>query len=960
MLDNWMWWGPSGEILPPGPQLLLDERQIHCFVGPHNPHLSHYLLSASRHPQVVTTELEKEVAAGRVLGPFVKIPIASFRSSGLGAIPKKNGKWRMILHLSAPYGGSVNDGIHEEQFPVHYATVDDAVDLISRFGTGAILAKIDLKAAFRMVSIHPDDWDLLGMQWQGSFYMYLDTCLPFGLRSAPFLFNQFAEVLHWILHNNYQVDAVHFLIVGAPGADQCAIISPIDPEATRISFLGIMLDSEAQILSLPQDKLEYILHRVHSWLGRRSATKRELLSLISRLSFASKVVTAGRLLFLRRLIDLSNGQQVAPSRPTLLGSQGRSCLQELFAILAAAGTWHHKLTGRRVIFHCDNLAVVHAWPILSPRWCLHTWPDYRGKAGSPCEQVPGTRYCRCISGGDPTLPVLLSHSHGQQAKAKRKKNSAGSPVEEQRNEFLKGTRKGRRVLDVQKKLDVIEMLDKGKTQREVAAQLGVSKTQVLNISRCRAALYKRQLTSKVAKFGKFADIDKAVFDWFCRVRTPVGLRKPLPVSLAALQACARHEARLRNVHNFKASDGWVRRWRKRFNVPPSVHLHGEAGDICLIDAEKKMDVLRSQLSEGGYALQNIFNMDETGLFYRALPKRSYVLPDVDVRQKGRGTKALTAKDRVTLVLCCNATGTCKVAPLMIGTSKNPRCFKKQRPPFPYTSQPNAWSDGERFKFWFNDVFLPCIRKSKVALLLDGFSGHCKDIGDPKGQVSVLFFPPNLTSMYQPLDQGIISAVKCTYKYCVLDRLLTGIDKYDELHLMASHIVAGCRGLEYCLPPNLLDTAIIWKKAWDELDQSVIVSCWVHSHCLPVTDEAIVASEHRDYRKATTDSIVTKMCDQLKSLDLQSDSTVGTLQSIGILDAVSAVGKGDTSLMEKWIDVEDDQEVAASIELQVLDKIWMKLQLNSLMMVVVVVMMMMMKVTMAWRSLLSQKNSVKKC
>ena len=90
--------------------------------------------------------------------------------------------------------------------------------------------------------------------------------------------------------------------------------------------------------------------------------------------------------------------------------------------------------------------------------------------------------------------------------------------------------------------------------------------------------------------------------------------------------------------------------------------------------------------------------------------------------------------------------------------------------------------------------------------------------------------------------------------------------------------------------------------------------------LPVTDEAIVASEHRDYRKATTDSIVTKMCDQLKSLDLQSDSTVGTLQSIGILDAVSAVGKGDTSLMEKWIDVEDDQEVAASIELQVLDKI----------------------------------------
>lgn len=75
----------------------------------------------------------------------------------------------------------------------------------------------------------------------------------------------------------------------------------------------------------------------------------------------------------------------------------------------------------------------------------------------------------------------------------------------------------------------------------------------------------------------------------------------------------------------------------------------------------------------------------------------------------------------------------------------------------------------------------------MALLLDG---HCKDIADPKGQVSVLFFPPNVTLMYQPLDQDIISAVKCTYKYYVLDRLLASIDNYDELQLMASHIVGG--------------------------------------------------------------------------------------------------------------------------------------------------------------------------
>ena len=142
----------------------------------------------------------------------------------------------------------------------------------------------------------------------------------------------------------------------------------------------------------------------------------------------------------------------------------------------------------------------------------------------------------------------------------------------------------------------------------------------------------------------------------------------------------------------------------------------------------------------------------------------------------------------------------------------------------------TWLWRLKVKFWFNDVFLPCTRKwtdSKVALLLDGSLA----IADPKGKVTVLFFPPNLTSMYQ---QGTISAVKCTYKYCILDRLLASIDKYNESQLMPSRIVAGRRGLEYCLPPNLLDTAIICKKAWDELDQSVIVSCWVHSHCLPAS------------------------------------------------------------------------------------------------------------------------------
>ena len=112
-------------------------------------------------------------------------PFVNLRTSGLGAAPKKNGKWRVI------------HGISKAEFSLHYSTVDDAVRLLLKHGVGCRMAKVDLKSAIRMVPVRAMDWDLLGMYWQGRYYV--DTCLPFGLRSAPYLFNQFAEALHWIL-----------------------------------------------------------------------------------------------------------------------------------------------------------------------------------------------------------------------------------------------------------------------------------------------------------------------------------------------------------------------------------------------------------------------------------------------------------------------------------------------------------------------------------------------------------------------------------------------------------------------------------------------------------------------------------------------------------------------------------------------------------------------------------------
>ena len=124
-------------------------------------------------------------------------------------------------------------------------------------------------------------------------------------------------------------------------------------------------------------------------------------------------------------------------------------------------------------------------------------------------------------------------------------------------------------------------------------------------------------------------------------------------------------------------------------------LYGEAGDVDMAVAEEKMEQLRNELTAQNYSADNIFNMEEALLFYKAMPTRTYELQSdssQDKRQLGRGTKSLKAKDRLTLVLCCNATGYCKIDPMVIGSAKQPHCCRDERCPIPHYSQKKSWMD----------------------------------------------------------------------------------------------------------------------------------------------------------------------------------------------------------------------------------------------------------------------------
>ena len=104
-------------------------------------------------------------------------------------IPKSEpGKWRLITDLSFPRKGSVNGGISDKNSSVSYVGILDAISKVLNLGRGAVMAKFDIKRAYRLLPIHHEDRRFLGMKWNNNFFV--DLALPFGLRSAPQIFSR--------------------------------------------------------------------------------------------------------------------------------------------------------------------------------------------------------------------------------------------------------------------------------------------------------------------------------------------------------------------------------------------------------------------------------------------------------------------------------------------------------------------------------------------------------------------------------------------------------------------------------------------------------------------------------------------------------------------------------------------------------------------------------------------------
>lgn len=311
--------------------------------------------------------------------------------------------------------------------------------------------------------------------------------------------------------------------------------------------------------------------------------------------------------------------------------------------------------------------------------------------------------------------------------------------------------------------------------------------------------------------------DEALHVWFIQQR-----EKGVPISGPILKEKAlQFYKQLEDVvvdgqGKFTASDGWLFRWKKRYGIR-QLQICGEklSAENQLTELETFKHRFHAMLAKKGLTGDQIYNCDETGLYYRMLPSKTLVAQE---ESSAPGYKK--NKDRVTVMSCSNVTGSHKLDLVVIGKSKNPRAFKqlsnRSTLPVYYTHQKSAWMNSTIFKTWFDEKFVPDVTQflesknlpRRAILLMDNAPSHPNNLRD-RG-IRVWFLPPNVTSICQPMDQGVLECLKKKYRHKLLSSVLS--DTNDTMSQKLKKI-------------DILDVIRWIADSWSEIEPITLVKSW---------------------------------------------------------------------------------------------------------------------------------------
>ncbi|XP_039964089.1 jerky protein homolog-like isoform X1 [Bactrocera tryoni] len=364
-------------------------------------------------------------------------------------------------------------------------------------------------------------------------------------------------------------------------------------------------------------------------------------------------------------------------------------------------------------------------------------------------------------------------------------------------------------LTLKPKADILDSLKRGSSMTFLAKKYNVAKSTICGIKARKQMILKfvnntysgpgQRRTLRPSELHK---MEEALYRWFIKMRN-----KNWPVSALMLKEKAKvlHAQVKENESNFNASDGWLQGFKKRYGIR-LLQISGEKLSSLpqLVDPYKEK--LRAKMAELELCNDQLYNADESDLFWKLLPEKMYVS---SMEKRAPGVKS------EKLLCCSNATGSHKLKLLVIGKAKNPRCFKNFQCPTDYKSSKSAWMTSAVFKEWFHASFVHKVTSFlkekglpiKALRLIDNAPSHPNEaqLATEDGQILAMFMPPNVTPLIQPMDQNAIKITKLHYRDSLLASLAATnsnlLDSIKKNYFTKSYKSFGCR-LESCQRSNI--------------------------------------------------------------------------------------------------------------------------------------------------------------
>ncbi|XP_064087452.1 tigger transposable element-derived protein 1-like [Macrobrachium nipponense] len=477
-----------------------------------------------------------------------------------------------------------------------------------------------------------------------------------------------------------------------------------------------------------------------------------------------------------------------------------------------------------------------------------------------------------------------------------------------------GSASNRKSIPLDLKLEVLMRLEKGESHRNIARAVGIPCSTVSGILENKKRILEKvkrasPMTAAIAMKQCIFEVERLLLIWLEDQN-----QRRIPVSLGAIEEKARrlHQALKSERGEGSSSEQFVvsKDLFNRFKTLaklPNLKVPDEAARADEEAVIKSFPTgLAEIIREGGYLPQQVFNVDETGLFWKRLPSRTSISKE---EKSAPGHKV--SRERLTLLLGGNASGDLKLKPLLVYLAENPRAFKgilKSQLPVIWKSNQKAWVTLCIFEDWFTNHFVPtvkeyCIQKNlpfKALLVLDNAPGHPSQLDYMHPNVKVVYFPPNTASILQPVDQGVMASFKAYYLQRMMNNAFEAIGRNKELTFK-----------EFWKSYNILEAVKNIAGAWDEVQQTSMNGAWKRL-CPQFVNDFIGFEE---FKTLELQSVTNKIIGISKELHLEIDAedVNELLESHG-----EELSEEDLIQLEKQV-IEEEEEAPVPDPLSLSDK-----------------------------------------